>query len=361
MTSPLLDKSIKILLFLLLFFTLLYFAEGFLVPVLIASFLSMLLTPLCMRLEQWMPKGLAVAFSVLVLVVVAAVIIYIVSKQVSNIADNAQKIEQNISTHVKKVEDFLSRTLGIAKQEQEQVINQQQQESQGKISSFLTGLFASVGSLLTNVIITLVYIFLFLYFREHFSQFLLKVVPVRDKTNTKTIMHDVRQVAQKYLIGLAIMIACLWVMYGIGFSIIGVRNALFYAVLCGLLEIVPFVGNLTGVSITVVMSLAQGGDIKLVIAILITYGIVQFLQSYILEPLVVGRNISIHPVFTIVGIVGGELLWGIPGMILALPLLGIIKIICDHVEPLKPYGFLIGDERKKKPGVVGKFKRKTSS
>jgi predicted PurR-regulated permease PerM len=123
---------------------------------------------------------------------------------------------------------------------------------------------------------------------------------------------------------------------------------------------VPFVGNLTGVSITIIMSLAQGGNLKLVIAILITYGIVQFLQTYILEPLVVGRGISIHPVFTIMGIVGGEVLWGIPGMVLALPIMGVVKIICDHIEPLKPYGFLIGEERNRETQVIRKIKRKVS-
>jgi predicted PurR-regulated permease PerM len=360
MTTTPLDKPIKILLFFLLFFLLLSYGKPFLVPILIAAFLSMLLVPLCLQLERKLPRGLAVVISVLALLSVVAVIVYIVSTQVSNIAGNAEQIERNISAKVQKVQEFVTRSLGIPQQKQQQVIQQQQQASTGKISSVISGFFTSLGGLLTNFIVVLVYVFLFLYFRDHFSQFLLKIVPPKDKTNARTIVHDAQRVAQKYLTGLAIMIACLWVMYGIGFSIIGVKNALFYAVLCGLLEIVPFVGNLTGVSITVIMSLAQGGNLKLVVAILITYGIVQFLQTYILEPLVVGRGISIHPVFTIMGIVGGEVLWGIPGMVLALPIMGVIKIICDHIEPLKPYGFLIGEERSREPQVIRKIKRKVS-
>jgi predicted PurR-regulated permease PerM len=117
------------------------------------------------------------------------------------------------------------------------------------------------------------------------------------------------------------------------------------------------VGNLIGVSVTLLMSLAQGGETSMIIAILITYAVVQFFQTYLLEPMVVGKNISINPVFTIVGLVGGELLWGLPGMILALPILGIIKIICDRIEPLKPYGFLIGDEKEDEPTIVEKIKK----
>ncbi|WP_121354197.1 AI-2E family transporter [Flavisolibacter nicotianae] len=360
MTTPLLDKTLKLLLLLILLFLVLYFGKPFLVPVLIATFLSMLLVPLCTQLERKLPRGLAALISVLILLSAVALIVYIVSTQVSNIAGNAEQIERNISEKVQKVEEFVTRSLGIPQQKQAQVIQEQQQESTGKISLLISGFFTSLGGLFTNFIIVLVYIFLFLYFRDHFNQALLRIVPPKDKTNARTIVHDAQQVAQKYLTGLAIMIACLWVMYGIGFSAIGVRNALFYAVLCGLLEIVPFVGNLTGVSITVIMSLAQGSDLKMVLAIVITYAIVQFLQTYILEPLVVGRGISIHPVFTIVGIVGGEVLWGIPGMVLALPIMGVIKIICDHIEPLKPYGFLIGEERKREPGIVRKIKKKVS-
>ncbi len=138
------------------------------------------------------------------------------------------------------------------------------------------------------------------------------------------------------------MIGCLWVMYGIGFSIIGVKGAIFFAILCGLLEIVPFVGNLTGNAITVLMVIAQGGSMQMVLGVLITYAVVQFIQTYLLEPLVVGSEVNINPLFTIIGIVLGELIWGIPGMILVIPLLGIAKIICDNVDGLKPYGYLLG-------------------
>ena len=136
-------------------------------------------------------------------------------------------------------------------------------------------------------------------------------------------------------------------MYGIGFSIVGVKNSIFFAMLCGLLEIVPFIGNLTGTALTLIMALSQGGGANMAIGILITYGCVQFIQTYILEPLVVGAQVKINPLFTIIAIVIGELIWGIPGMILAIPLLGIAKIIFDNVDSLKPYGFLIAEEKKK--------------
>jgi predicted PurR-regulated permease PerM len=145
-------------------------------------------------------------------------------------------------------------------------------------------------------------------------------------------------------------------MYAIGFSIAGVKNAFFFAVLCGLLEIVPFIGNITGTALTLSMSLVQGGGMNLVIGILITYIVVQFIQTYIIEPLVVGAEVNINPLFTILGLVAGEMLWGIAGMVLAIPLMGITKVICDHIVPLQPFGYLIGEEKKPEKGFTGKVR-----
>lgn len=357
MNTTLLDKSVKILLLIFFSFLILYYGKPFLVPFLIASLLAMLVLPLCARLERKMNRILAVLISILLLLSVISVIIYVFTWQVSDISDKASEIQKNITEKFNQFREFVTNTLGISEQQQQKIIQQQQQSSTGKLSGMLTGFFTSFGGLLTSFLIVMVYIFLFLLFRDHFQRFVLKLVPADEKKNAQTIMHDVRRVSQKYLTGLALMIACLWVMYSIGFSIVGVENAIFFAILCGLLEIVPFVGNLTGVAITLLMTIAQGGSTNMLIGILIVYAIVQFTQSYILEPMIVGREISINPVFTIVGIVAGELLWGIPGMILALPVLGILKIMCDHIEPLKPYGFLIGEERKQKQKSAASLKK----
>jgi predicted PurR-regulated permease PerM len=357
MTLSLLDKSIKILLVTLLTFILLYYGKPFLVPFIIAALLAMLILPLSVRLERKMKKALAILISISVLLVALSIIISVFAWQISDISDKAPQIQKNISEKIQEFRTFATNSLGIPRQQQQKIIKEQQQSSSGKMSTLLTGVFSSFGSFLTNFIIVMVYIFLFLLYRNRFQQFVLKQVPQQEQQNAKEIMHEVRQVAQKYLTGLSIMIVCLWILYSIGFTIAGVDNAIFFAILCGLLEIVPFVGNLIGVSVTLLMSLAQGGETSMIIAILITYAVVQFFQTYLLEPMVVGKNISINPVFTIVGLVGGELLWGLPGMILALPILGIIKIICDRIEPLKPYGFLIGDEKEDEPTIVEKIKK----
>ncbi|HEU4469668.1 MAG TPA: AI-2E family transporter [Flavisolibacter sp.] len=341
-----LAKAVKLLLLFFLLAMLLHHGRPFLVPLTFAALLSMLLLPVTLWLEKkgW-GKAMSVLASVLLLIIVVGGILTVLGWQVSNFARDAASLEQNINLKLEQVKDYIDRSFGISERKQEEIIREQQQSSGNKLSSVITGSLSSVGLFLTNSLLVLVYIFLFMYFRTHLKKFLLKLVKTEKQQDTRVIIENSRKVAQKYITGLALMIVCLWIMYAIGFSIVGVKYAIFFAILCGLLEVVPFVGNLAGNLLTVLMTLAQGGSMGQVAGILATYALVQFIQSYLIEPLVVGREVNINPIFTIVGIVAGEFIWGIPGMILAIPLIGIIKIVCDHIEPLKPYGFLLGEEK----------------
>lgn len=358
MMNDRLTRSIKILAFIVLLIIVLVYAKPFLVPLSFGAIFAMLFLPLSLRLEKWgMGRGWAVTVSTLLLMALIAAVITIFAWQISDVSKNSAQIEDNISQKIDELRNYVSTKFGISIQKQDQIIAEQKQNGGGQISTMITGLLSGLGGFITDLILTLVYVFLFLYFRLHLKKFVLMLVPAANRKNATTIMDEASEVAQKYITGLAWMILCLWIMYSIGFSIVGVKNAVFFAILCGLLEIVPFVGNLTGNAITIVAVVMQGGSTSMIIGVLITYATVQFLQTYILEPLVVGKGVSINPLFTIAGIVGMELIWGIPGMVLAIPLLGITKIICDHIEPLKPYGFLIGQEKKKSGSIITKVKK----
>jgi predicted PurR-regulated permease PerM len=358
MSSTKVLKAAAILSILVLLTVILVFGKPFFVPLAFAGLLSMLLLPVAKWLSaKGIHQAVSILLSMLTLVIFLALIIFFVGWQLSNVAEDASKLEQQITQKYQQARQFIAREFGIPPDWQQRMLKEQQSATPGKASALISGLLNGLGSFLANLLLVFVYIFLFMYFRERIKGFIVRLVPVDQRNNTLATIRQAQQVSQKYLSGLSLMIVSLWVMYSIGFSIAGVRNAIFFAILCGLLEIVPFVGNLTGTALTVAMSLIQGGDMNLVIGILVTYGLVQFIQSYLLEPLVVGAEVSINPLATIVGLVAGELLWGIPGMILAIPLLGISRIICDHVPVLKPYAYLIGEDKKKDPG----WKKKITS
>lgn len=350
-------KSVAVLLLFILSVGILYVGKELLVPLALAGILAMLLIPLCKWFEKkGLGRGGASLLCVLVFVLVIAAIITLLSFQIAGISEDMSGMQQRIVKISEQVKLYISSTLGISKQEQEKMVQKQQSSASGNSGAAIAAITGSLLNGLVNTVLVLVYVFLILFFRNRFKQFVLKLVPAVEKERTETILFKSSNVARQYLSGLALMIACLWVLYGIGFSIVGVKHALFFAVLCGLLEIVPFVGNLTGTGLTLLMAITQGGSGSMILGVVATYLVIQFVQTYILEPLVVGAEVNINPFFTILVIVAGELIWGIPGMILALPLTGMMKIVFDHVPALLPYGYLIGED--KKPGKGGQMIKK---
>lgn len=349
-TMEKLQQTVYLLLFFTLGFAGLYFSAAFIVPVVLAAVLSMLFIRLCNYFESKnISRALAALLCMFIFIACILLILVLLSIQLSSLAENLDEMKARLYHLFNNIRYWINETLGIDAKKQKEIIEQQTSNTNDMLFSFASGLM----SIAINAVLVLVYMYLFLLYRRHIKQFILKLVAKKEKADADMVVHKAGKVSQKYLSGLAAMIGLLWIMYGIGFSIIGVENAIFFAVLCGLLEIVPFVGNLTGTSITVLAVIAQGENEK-IWWVLLTYFIVQFIQTYILEPLVVGEQVNINPLFTIMAIVLGEMIWGIAGMILAIPLLGMVKIICDHHTDLQPYGFLIGHEnpRKRRTSVV---------
>lgn len=357
MTTKQLTKPTLVLLITVLITVILVYGKPFLVPLTFAALLSMLLLPIVKWLQKKnIPHGLAILLSILILVAFFGLIAFFASWQISSIAEDSDKLEQELTRKYAEISQSISQALGISPEKQQQLLKEQQSSGAGNIGSFLTGSLMGMFGFLTNTVLVLVYIFLLLYFRVRLKRFIIKMAPAGGEAEAIEAANEAQKVSQQYLGGLSLMIVCLWIMYTVGFTIAGVKNAFFFAIICGLLELVPFVGNLAGTILTLSVSMVQGGSTNVLIGIVVTYALIQFIQTYLLEPLVVGAEVQINPLFTIVGLVAGEALWGIPGMILAIPLLGIAKIICEHVEPLKPYAYLIGRDKKESRGLKKKMK-----
>lgn len=358
-----LAKPTQFLIFLFLLFGGLYFARTVLIPVTIGGLLAMLFFPVSKKLEQrGINRGLASTLCIVCLLGVGMGLLILLKWQSTDLLNDLTGIEDRIKQVMAQVQAYIDDKFGINPQQQKKLVKEQQSSGVGQLSTMMTKSLSSLLGIGVDSLLVFVYAYLILYFRNHLKKFVLKLVDSDSQSETREALYESSKVAQQYLTGLAIMVLMLWILYGIGFSIVGVKQAIFLAILCGILETVPFVGNLTGSLLTILLTIAQGGSSNMVLGIIVVYGVVQFTQSYLIEPLIVGAEVNINPLFTILAIVIGEAVWGIPGMIVALPVLGIIKIICDHVDSLKPYGFLIGkideDESSLLDRLKGVFSKK---
>lgn len=348
---------IKKLLLLFLVFAGLYFAQAFLMPLFIGGILATLFLPFCNWMEKNKThKGLAVFICLILLIVIIASIVALLGWKIYDLVNDFALMKKVSIEAFNAIQVYIYDHLDLSFKEQFQIL----EKEQPSYASIMQVLLESLATLFTNLILVLVYFLFLLYYRVHIKVFFLKHTVVAQQDDMKHLIDSAANISQQYLLGISKMILLLWVMYGIGFSVLGVENALFFAVLCGLLEIIPYVGNIIGTVLTLVVSALHGADLSMLGGIVLVYGVIQIIQGWVLEPLILGPQVKINPLFTIFALVLGELLWGISGMILAIPIIGMFKIVCDHIEPLKPYGFLIGEieTKRKELGFIKKIKSK---
>jgi predicted PurR-regulated permease PerM len=348
------SSVIKKLLILILVFAGLYFAKRFLMPLALGGVLATILLPLSKWMEgKKVPKVLAVSICLIVLILIISGIGALLGWQISELINDFSLISEKIIETGNRIQEFIFSNFGITVKKQTQILKNEQPS----IAGIMQKIVGSLSYFITNLILVLAYIFLLLYYRVHIKKFILKLTKTSQQKEMGQVLDNVTKVSQQYLIGLIKMIVCLWIMYGIGFSIIGVKNAIFFAILCGIFEIVPYIGNLTGTTLTLLVAIVNGASPLLLVAIIGVYLMAQLIQGWVLGPIILGPQVRINAFTTIISMVLGEIIWGIPGVFLAIPLIAMFKIVCDHIEPLKPYGYLIGDIEtgKRKPGFIVKL------
>ncbi|EMR00782.1 AI-2E family transporter [Cesiribacter andamanensis] len=199
----------------------------------------------------------------------------------------------------------------------------------------------------------LVYIFLLLLYRARFKNFIIQYTPEERRDKAHEIIVRSAHVAKDYLGGRLLLMIILAVFYCVGLSVIGIEQAIFFGVLAAILGIIPFVGNILGAILPISMALINDGT-STALAVVGLFTVVQLIENYLLEPMVVGKKVDLNAFFAIAIVILGEMLWGISGAILAMPVLGIAKIIFDNIKQLEPLGYLIGEDKNESDSGLSK-------
>lgn len=358
-----LNRFNSILLLFILIVIVFYFGKPFLIPVAFGSMLAMLLLPVCNWLErQGIKRTLAVLLSIMLILLFTAGMFAIISAQIISFSNDLPQMQDRMQQSIDNVQQWVHNQFGVAPQKQiailKQTITRIFKSANSQVKGLITGL---VGSLASFAIV-LVYVFFLLWKREKYENFVLKLTQQENHEQVKETLHKITKVATEYLGGRLVSMALLAVFYMIGFSVVGLKNAVLLGLIAVIPTLIPYVGPIIGAFFPLAMALTSG-DNGSVLPVFMVLAIAQALDNYFIEPFVLGSNLSLSPFMTIVSIIIGELLWGVAGMVLFIPLFAIVKIICDHVPVLHPYAYLLGEEDEGKSGFIDKmrewFRKKT--
>lgn len=330
----------------------LYFGKAFLVPIVFASLLAMLMAPVCRKLDAWgFNRAMSSMVCILILILVIAGIALIVSTQISTFAENMSQLQSKAKELLSEAQLYIEQKIGMTPQEQEKIVKEQTQNSSQQGPSMGAKILAGIISTLTGIVLSLVITFLMLYNKEQFENFFIRLYQDEDTDKVRTIVGQITKVAQKYLTGRAMSVLIIATMYSIGLLIVGVKNAVLLAGIAALLTVIPYLGTVLGGMFPVVMALLTA-DVQTALSAGVVMVVIQTIDNYFIEPNVVGGEVNLNALWSILSIIAGGMVWGVAGMIVFLPLFGIIKIVCDHVAPLKPLGYLLGETGDKKPSRI---------
>ena len=342
---PFFVKTTFVLLALVLIFVIVYVGQHILIPIFLSLLFAILLSPIVNFLNTHLkiPNVISSIISIALLTVVVSLIVIVVSNQIIDFYGEINSIKLNISKHAHTIQIWVKDTLNISYLQQEVYVNDVKSNSLTIENLFSKSVINSITDFLLNFFLVPFYLFLFLFYKKLFLQFLEDLVNDKKRYILEDILIHVKSSVQRYLVGIIIEMIIVSTLTSIGFMIIGVQYAVLLGIITGLLNLIPYVGILSAGLLSIFATLGGESDLNIVLGVIVVNVIVQLIDNNLVVPLIVSSNVKINAMASIIGIIIGGSLLGIAGMFLAIPLIAILKVVFDRVDSLKPFGLLLGD------------------
>lgn len=329
-------------------------AREFLYPLVFGALLAYLLYPMANFFEK---KLFPRVFSILLSEIIGIIIIYGIAlflvRQVSRIIDDFPELRQQAIHNVSLFLSSLEEQFGISDQKIENFLR-------SMVEGLFTGtreqfnkLFVNLAGTVLKMALLPVYVFLFLFYRTKFAYFILKTIPKERHLVTINVLRKIATVATSYMGGVFIVVLILAIINSTVLTMIEVKYAILLGISASLFSFIPYFGNVIGGTYAVLFTLLVMPSPVYALKVAILFFLVHAFENNILSPSIVGDAVEINPFFVILGLIGAGMVWGVPGMIVIIPVLAVTKIIFDNVPVLVPYGYLLGPKGTRHHSLTG--------
>jgi len=347
--QPFYTKLAMVLISLIALFYIAIWGKTFLAPLIFALLFSVLLLPVANFIEKrfHFPRSMASLLSVLLLISALVGLFYLVGSQISNLADDWPQFKQQVLSSVNNLQQWISMKFHVRIKQQNNYVNNAASKLMETGSSMIGDALVSLSSLLLFLVFIMIDTFFLLYYRRLIVRFLVAVFKEENSVIVYDIIAQIQTRIRQYILGLLLEMVIVAAATCLALWILGVKYAILLGLLTGLFNIIPYIGIFTATLLSTLVTFATAGATKLLLVIGTILGI-HLIDSNVLLPVIVGSKVRVNALITVLAVIIGEAVWGIPGTFLALPVVAIAKIIFDRIETLKPWGMLFGDERDEK-------------
>ena len=339
---PLYVKAPLVLLGLALAVFTLHIASEIIFPLFFAAIFAIMLHPV----EQWLlrhrvPKLLAITLTVVLGVASLLGLLYFIYLEASQLSSQMPLFKTKFAQTTAQVHEWLQSNFGFSDQKLQGWVS----EAGNRASTLLGGTLAAVSGLLVVATLIPVYIFLLFLYQRRLVDFLTQVFSGhRQDSGVAEVLRESKATIQSYMVGLLIEASIVATLNTTGLLIIGVPYALLLGVIGALLNFIPYIGGLIAIALPVLMAFVAKPGYGYALAVVAVYMTIQFVDNHFLIPRIVASKVKVNALVAIVGVLVGNAIGGVAGMFLALPVIAILKIVFDRIQPLKPWGMVLGDE-----------------
>ena len=358
--APFYERLALILVGLIALGYLVILAKDFLDPLVFGFLFAILLLPVADFFEKKarLPRGAAGMVAIAALIAVISGILYLVGSQIAKLADDWPMLKKQVGSSIHEIQNWVESTFHVNMEKQMDYVHNATNKIMSSGTEVLGTTFGAISSLMLFYVFIVIFALLILLYRRLLFKFLLQVSGADNQHIVYDIVENVQKIMRQYILGLLLEMFIVATIACSIFLFIGIKYALLLGIIVGLFNIIPYVGIFTALFLSSLVTFATG-NVQQVIFVAGTVIGIHLVDSNVLLPMVVGSKVRLNALLSFLGIVIGEMIWGLSGMFLAIPMMAILKIVFDRIESTKPWGLLLGAdiEPKKLTGKIRKTPR----
>ncbi|MFN3874873.1 MAG: AI-2E family transporter [Flavobacteriales bacterium] len=341
--SDILQRYVYAMLALVLTVVVLYYGRDLVLLVVVSGLLAFLLLPASRAMERRLPRWAGALIATLGLVAVVFLFFFVIGWQVASFGKELPALQERFAVKGQELLDWLEERTDMDGRAQVEWFNAHVSDLASLGGKAALKVFSGTGSALAAVAPIPIFVFLLLLLRQRFREFFLQLGGLREG-GVLDVMVRIGMLSRKYVRGLLTVALIFGSLCALGFALIGLQYALLLGFLLAILNVIPYVGALLGSLLPVFVALVTKDSYGSALAALAVVLVAQALDNNLITPKVVGSSVSINPLASLVALIGFGMLWGVAGMLLAIPITGMLKVVCDSVPSLEPWGYLLGEE-----------------
>jgi predicted PurR-regulated permease PerM len=320
----------------------LHIGRDIIVPILYATIIAILLNPFVNYLiRRKLPKLIAISLAVLLAIFVAVGILYLLSTQLSMFSETYPQLKQKFNTTSTEFVQWISEKFNIRVSR----INAWTKETQSEaISEFALGdTLVEAGEMVMVSVLLPVYLFMILYYKPLLLEFIRRLFKSEYQSTVTSVLASSKNIIQTYLIGLFFEMIIVAFLNSVGLLLLGIQYAIILGVMGAVLNLIPYLGGIVAIALPMVIAFVTKDSLTYPVLVFFVYLFIQFIDNNFIVPKIVASRVRINALISVIAVLIGGALWGISGMFLSIPVIAILKVIFDHIESLKPWGYLLGD------------------